>query len=359
MTPYLADLGISFTMIGIIGGAYGVSQLMIRVPLGIISDRLGKRKIFLIFGLIAVTISSFAMFLTENAYVFLFMRLLAGVAASAWVIFTVLYTGYFEKEKQASRMQHLLIANFGGLMISRLVGGMVAERFGHEFTFLAGGLAGIIAIVLCLFITEKATKPDELPSIRTLFEVVKNKNLMIMSVLAAFNLMVLHSTINTFTSQAGEQAGAGSLELGIIAMVSSIPGIITSIICGRYFAKHKVNLQLIMAVAFFVQIIGALVIVFGTLSITAVYISAIVIASGCGLGLSVQIGFCTSTVEENRRTAAMGFFQSIYAIGMIIGPVIMGAFVDSAGLAGGFLAAAVFAVIGMVLSVVLIRKQAT
>jgi len=357
MTPYLADLGISFTMIGLIGGSYGFSQMVLRIPLGILSDRLGKRKLFIILGFIVCVISTAGMFVTQNPYIILTLRLFAGVAASAWVVMTILFTGYFEKGKQASRMSYLLAANFGGLMIARLIGGVIAERFGHEYTFLAGGAAGLLAIILSLFITEKATQPEELPSLRNLVGVIKDNNLIAMSILGIFTQMVLHSTTNTFTSEAGTQAGATLQQLGVIAAAASIPAILTSVVCGKIFIRRNLNVRYFLVAGFLLQAIGSIVITFGTLTIPTVYISTIIIAFGCGLCFSTLISFCTRNIDEGRRSAAMGFFQAIYALGMFAGPVIMGILVDHAGLSNGFLAPAAFAAMGLILTVVMIKNK--
>jgi len=359
MTPYLVDMGISFTMIGIIGGSYGFSQMVLRVPLGILSDKLGKRKLFVILGFIIAAISTAGMFATQNAYIILTLRLLAGVAASAWVVITILFTGYFEKGKQASRMSYLLIANFGGLMIARLVGGIIAEQFGHEYTFIVGGAAGLLAIMLSIFITEKATQPEELPSLKNLIGVIKEKNLLAMSILGIFTQMVLHSTTNTFTSEAGIQAGADLMQLGLIATVASIPTILISIVCGKLFARRNVNVRLLLMIGFILQGVGSAIISFGTLTLTTVYVSTVILALGCGLCFSTLISFCTRNIEDSRRSAAMGFFQAIYAFGMFTGPVIMGILVDTSGLSGGFLAPVAFAMVGLVFTVVMIKKQTT
>jgi len=358
MTPYLAELGVSFTMIGIIGGSYGFSQMVLRIPLGIVSDRLGKRKLFIILGFVVCAVSTAGMFATQNAYIILTLRLLAGVAASAWVVITILFTGYFEKGKQASRMSYLLIANFGGLMIARLVGGIVAETLGHEYTFLVGGATALLAIILSLFITEKATQPDELPSLKNLLGVIKDKNLIAMSILGIFTQMVLHSTTNTFTSEAGIQAGATLLQLGAIATVASIPAILTSIVCGKLFVRRNLNVRHFLVAGFLLQAIGSIIITFGTLTIATVYVSTIIIALGCGLCFSTLISFCTRNIDEGRRSAAMGFFQAIYALGMFTGPVIMGIVVDYAGLSNGFLAPVAFAAVGLILAVAMIKRQA-
>jgi len=356
MTPYLVDIGVSFSMIGLIGGSYGFAQLILRLPTGVASDRLGKRKPFILLGLVAGAVSSLGLFFTQNAFLIMAMRFLTGVSASAWVVFTVMFTGYFEKDKRASQMSYLYLANGFGLMLSRLFGGLVADFFGHEYSFLLGGAAGLIAIVFGLFITEKEPEIKELPSIKMLFGVVKNKNLLSMSTLAAFSQMIIHSTVITFIPEAATRVGADLMQLGLLATVASVPAILSYFLCGKLYSSKSIDVRLVLALAFAFQVAGTLIIPFAE-NLTMVYISTILIGFGCGICITTLTGFCTMTVDENMRSAAMGFFQATYAFGMFIGPVILGVFVDWIGLSGGFYIASMFAFIGFILTFILLRKS--
>jgi len=260
-------------------------------------------------GLVAGTVSTAGMFFTHNAYVFLALRLLAGVAASAWVVFTVLFTGYFEKGKQASRMTYLLIATLSGQMVSKFFGGLLADNFGHEYTFLLGGAAGFLAALLGLFITEQTPQVTELPSVRKLIGAIKNKNLIVMAILAVFTQIVMHSTINTFTSEAAARAGADLIEIGLLATIATIPSIVSLIVCAKLFKNQNINVQTMLIVGFILQLAGALIIPFGN-GIVGVYVSTIILGLGCGLCFSTLLSFCTRTVDESQRSTAMGFFQA-------------------------------------------------
>lgn len=54
-TPYLSTMQVSSSMIGIIIGIYGFSQMVLRMPIGIMADKNGRHKLFIILG---VTVSS-------------------------------------------------------------------------------------------------------------------------------------------------------------------------------------------------------------------------------------------------------------------------------------------------------------
>jgi len=45
---------------------------------------------------------------------------------------------------------------------------------------------------------------------------------------------------------------------------------------------------------------------------------------GGGLNYPVLMGLAIKNIQSEKRGAAMGFFQSIYALGMFIGPLITG-----------------------------------
>ena len=64
MTTYAKELGASYKLIGLIAGAYGVTQTILRIPLGIVSDKLMNRKAFIIFNL------SDTIYCTQSVYSF-------------------------------------------------------------------------------------------------------------------------------------------------------------------------------------------------------------------------------------------------------------------------------------------------
>jgi MFS family permease len=63
---------------------------------------------------------------------------------------------------------------------------------------------------------------------------------------------------------------------------------------------------------------------------------------GIGLQLTLLMSLCTQTIDPGRKASAMGFFQAVYGIGMVIGPVLIGLLADNFGLGTGFV------IIGMI-----------
>ena len=58
LAPYVEHLGGSLSMAGLVVGSYGFTQMLVRIPIGFASDRLGRRKPFVILGLCLAAASS-------------------------------------------------------------------------------------------------------------------------------------------------------------------------------------------------------------------------------------------------------------------------------------------------------------
>ena len=100
LSPYAQDMGASLSMVGLIVAAYGLSQLLLRVPTGIISDRIGARRPFILIGLLAAVFAAAGMAMAKTPGQLLICRGMAGVAATTWVAFTTLFPAYFSLIKQ-------------------------------------------------------------------------------------------------------------------------------------------------------------------------------------------------------------------------------------------------------------------
>lgn len=347
LSPYLKSIGVGYAMIGVIGGSYGFTQMVLRIPLGILSDRLGKRKVFIIGGLAIGTISSLILFMADNAFTVLLGRSLAGVAASVWVVFTVLFASYFEREKSASRMSFLSMVNNAGQVAAMLLGGLFAIYVWDSrwFPFLMGAVVGAAGLALSFFIRENVPVRIKPPTLRALLSVAKDKNLMVMSVLAILAQIVLFGTTITFTPVVATSLQATGEQLGYLSMLGNVPRILSAFVCGILLAR-KTNIKRLLAASFVMLAAGSLLTPFCP-NLWSLYAVSALSGFGSGLSMTTLISLCTRGIEEERRSAGMGYFQAIYGVGMFIGPVAIGIFADGLGLSWGFVFSAVVAAAGV------------
>ena len=70
-TTYLKVIGTASNQIGIIVGAYGISQMLLRFPVGILADRQNYHKIFILAGGGAASTASVFRILLNNIHLLL------------------------------------------------------------------------------------------------------------------------------------------------------------------------------------------------------------------------------------------------------------------------------------------------
>src|SRR5690554_6180725 len=79
LSPYAESTGASHKMVGLIVGSYGFTQMLLRIPLGIISDRMNSRKPFVVIGILLGLISALGLWVFDNPIMLLISRSIAGM----------------------------------------------------------------------------------------------------------------------------------------------------------------------------------------------------------------------------------------------------------------------------------------
>lgn len=129
LTPYLETLGASYSYIGLVVGSYGFMQILFRLPVGIHSDRMGKRKPYILVGMLTGTLSCFIFAVFEPLGWTLVARAVSGLCASTWVVFTVMYAGFFRKEEATRAMSTISLLIVLGQLIGMALSGWLAEAY--------------------------------------------------------------------------------------------------------------------------------------------------------------------------------------------------------------------------------------
>ena len=349
LTPYVESLGATYKMAGIIAGSYGFTQMLLRVPVGIMSDRFGKRRIFITFGMFFSIFSSLGLLLSRDTGIILIFRGLAGAAAATWVDFTILFSSYYKKEEASKAIGTISFFSAVGQMAGMYGGSLIAEKVGENGAFAAGLAAAIAGLALSFFLIEKVETDSARISFRGILEVASDKMLITVSVIAILSQILTFATAMGFTPVYAEKVlGAGRYQLGILTVLSTLPAAFASLFAGRYLAG-KIGERAVIVTGFLLGGVFTIAVPFsGSIGMLAV----MQVMSGLGRGLSFTLLMSLSIkhMPLNKRATAMGFFQSIYGLGMFAGPVIMGILGDIAGLSQSFvilgtagLAAAVYA----------------
>lgn len=335
LSPFLEDRGYSYSLIGLVLGSYGFVQILVRVPLGIWSDRLGIRKPFLLAGFAASTLSCLLFLIPGHWGWPLAGRAMSGVSASTWVGFTVLFASYYPKEEATRAMGTISFLTVVGQLAGMAVSGYLAEGFGWNAIFLAGALAGMLGLLLAFTLYEPPADPDRAPMRgRDLAAVMRSPMLLKVAVLSILAHGILFITMFGFTPSKAMEMGADKSGITLLSVCFMVPHAITAILSGKVFAPRFGPWNTALA-GFAVSALCTLAIPFVP-SFGILCLTQAVNGFAQGLHLPLLLGLAIQEIEPAKRATAMGFYQAVYALGMFSGPFVAGWLNESYGLSGGF-----------------------
>ncbi len=334
LSTYAEGLGAPYALIGLIVGSYGFTQMLLRIPLGILSDRLNKRRIFITLGLALCFLSAFGMWISTVPSMLLIFRAVSGAAAASWVIFTVLFSSYFESNEAPRAIGFISSVTSIGQMAAIFVGGVAAQLISPRAPFLLAFIGAAAAIALSFGLKENTGPRKEPMKIASLLSVARNPGLLFLSVLAIFSQFMTFSTIYGFTPVAAGKLGASDFQLGLLTTLSTMPGIFGAALSGSFFVK-KLGERRTLVCGYTISAVTCFIIPFLT-NMPQLYVSQIIGGFCLGTVFPLLMGMCIKNVQESMRATAMGFFQAIYGIGMFVGPMVVGFLSDTAGMSWGF-----------------------
>jgi MFS family permease len=138
LSVYAESINPSLSLVGVIVATYGFTQLVLRIPVGVASDKMGRRKPFVMAGALFGALSCAALLIAPKSWVLVLGRGLAGVAAACWVPLTVLLVATYPQDQviKATSMATALSAT--GMTVASAVGGAVAEATSLRVPFWLG-----------------------------------------------------------------------------------------------------------------------------------------------------------------------------------------------------------------------------
>ena len=334
LTVHAQSKGASYGMLGLIAGSYGFVQMLLRIPLGIRSDLLNRRKPFMLAGIVIATLCAFGMWGFDTPVGLLVFRSATGAAAATWVIFSVVFSSLFKPEDAPRAIGILNAALNVGQMAAMFFGGILAQKAGIRPVFLLGAAGGVLALVFGFFLTENKEFQKEPLKIGDLIRVAREPNLMLICVLGAFSQLITFATAYSFIPVLARKIGADSFGLGLLTTMYSLPAVLGSLMAGPFFAR-KFGERMTLVAGF---ALAAVVCVVTPAIHTLPVLYAAQIAGGfcSGVLFTLLMGLCIRNVENRKRATAMGFFQAIYGFGMFAGPSLVGVLGDTFGISFGF-----------------------
>jgi MFS family permease len=315
--------GQSHFLIGIALGAYGLTQAILQIPAGWLSDRYGRKPVIVV-GLLLFAAGSFLAASADDIYWIIAGRIIQGAGAINAAVMAL--TADLTREEHRTKAMAMIGMTIGvTFSISMVLSPLLYKHIGMSGIFnLIGVLSFVsIAVVLWVIPTPKITRfhSDTEASTSKLKEVLRNADLLRMD----FGVFTLHAILMSVFMQVPFILRADGLDaqhqwqvylpVMLIAFVFMVPAII--------IAEKKAKLKQVFMFAIALAAVAQLGIMFFP-SVWGVAVSLLVFFTAFNVLEATQPSIVSKIAPLAAKGTAMGVFSSVQFLGAFFGSAMGG-----------------------------------
>lgn len=312
----------SIILVGIAIGGYGLTQAILQIPMGMLSDRFGRKPI-IVAGLVVFCLGSVVAALADSMLMLVVGRLLQGAGAIAGAIMA-LASDVSRQNQRAKVMAIIGIAIGFSFYLAVLLGPIIASYAGLQGIFMVTAVFASLCVPLVWWLvpnpTQVAPSGDTLPVLSDIGRLFKD------SQLARLNLSVclLHMLITLMFVQLPPlfiQSGVplnDHWSLYLPVLICSIIGL--SVLMGlnrKVSVKALMLVSLALLIAAFVGLLNAQ---------TSLMLAAFLVVFFTGFNyLEANLPALVSTLAPaGKKGSAMGMYASFQFFGAFAGGILSG-----------------------------------
>jgi len=358
--PLFAEaLNASPMEIGWIVMASTIPGVLVSYPAGVLSDRLGKRRL-LIASLVVFATAPLLYLLVDDAWQLMAVRFYHGFATA--IFGTVASAAIAERyvANRAARLSAFSSITLVGRSIAPFLGGAMISLACFDAVYLACAISGAIALAAGLFLRDRGdprtpATPRELPGFwSSLVNVLKARGILQASLVEAAQYLVF-GAIEAFLVLYASSLGIPAWQIGILLGVQLVSIVFAKPILGRL--SDRIGRIAVIVPGLFI----------GATSVALLipaddFINLALSSLAFGIGFAAVTSSTTALVADltqgGRFGSSMGVLRTIMDVGQSIGPVLTGFIIAHHGYASAFGVLAALLALASLLLIALPRHTA-
>ncbi|MBK9795397.1 MAG: MFS transporter [Holophagaceae bacterium] len=327
---YARDLALNPMQVGILFGSYAVALLLATFPVAILTDRHGRRAVML-WGLVGLAVTTLVFAVSKQYWLLVLARFLQGVAGSAtWLPGMALLADHFPTQSRGKAMGTAFAAANLGVLIGPPLSGLLDQHVGPSAPFLLG--AALVALDAAgrafLLPVEAPDRGPRLP-IRLL---LANPVIRLFAGAMALGSALWALLESTLPLDLDQRLGLSSSRIGLCFAAAALSHTITSPLIGR-LSDRIGRLRVLRMGLVLVMILLPLPVLLPkawmvVLAMMALGTTASFIMSPCSPAVADQV----ERQGSQSFASAFSILNLAYSVGLMLGPLLGGALVQSLGL---------------------------
>ena len=320
LSLYAADLEHATPLlIGLAVGAYGLTQAGFQIPLGALSDRIGRRPV-IILGLAIFAAGSILAAMSDTIYGIIAGRLLQGAGAISATL-SALIADATRKEVRTRSMAIFGIGIGLSFMVAMVAGPLLAAKFGvRSLFFIAAGLtvvaAGLLRFLPNLPPVRKRESWSLLPALRPDLLRVDSYVFLLHTIMTA-TFVALPFLLTRRLEMALTEHWKMYVGALLLSLVITVPMIMKD---------HHQGRGRLIGIAVTMILLAQLALSFLGISVTPVFLALVVYFAGFNFLEAALPARLSVLAEDDVRGASLGVFSSAQFLGAFIGGLLGGHF---------------------------------
>ena len=337
---YVIDLGLSFSLIGLVLAGYGIGTLIGDLPAGGIQDRIGNRRSMTI-GICVMGLGMLALSQSERVVMLVLCGISIGAGAALWNVSRHAYLA--NNTLNASRGRAISIfggVNRIGMFAGPITGGYLSAEAGMQTAFAFCGVIALLALIFpFLFVRDGQGElpPEQRTSMgrsyRHLLSYLRSNGWLVTP--AGFGMICAQ------TIRAGRQtiiplyaATVLGLDVDKIGLVMGIAAAVDmSMFYPAGYVMDRFGRKFAYVPSFLLQALGmALIPLTGSFAALLAVTSLIGFGNGLGSGTMLTLGADLAPPKGEGMGAFLGLWRLIGDTGHTSAPIIVGTIADALSL---------------------------
>lgn len=324
---YMKTLNLTTSAMGLIFSAYAFGLLILSIPSGLLAEKYGYKNVFLI-GMATLGISSYFFGLVQSPFALFFCRLIQGAAgAASWTAGLALVATIYPKQ-QGEKIGLLMAVVGMGTIFGPPIGGLFYRFFGYRFMFLVLSLLCLALFLGICFVSFKGiNKSPALKLNLNMFSPLKDTRVFWLSLVVVMLASIFGMLEILIPNHLDIKFSTDALQIGFFFGYLGIIHAITAAYAGRLSDKYGYE-----GFVFAGLLANALCLPFLALA-PKIYIFLIVftfvgVASGSASTPSQPLMYKIISRRQGSDSGGAGyiygFYNTIYSLGMFLGPLLGG-----------------------------------
>ncbi len=323
---YAEDLpgGHSHFLIGVALGAYGLTQAILQIPAGWLSDRYGRKPVIIV-GLLLFAAGSFIAASADDIYWIIAGRVIQGAGAINAAVMAL--TADLTREEHRTKAMAMIGITIGiTFSISMVLSPLLYHYIGMSGIFTLTGVLAFVSIAMVIWFIPKPAitrfHSDTEANTGKLAEVLSNKDLLRMD----FGVFTLHAILMSVFMQVPFILRAAGLDaqhqwqVYLPVMLIAFGLMVPPIIIAEKLAKMKQVFMICIGLA----AVSQLGILFLQHSVWGVAVSLLVFFTAFNVLEATQPSIVSKIAPLAAKGTAMGVFSSVQFLGAFFGSAMGG-----------------------------------